>query len=80
MHYGLTTKGDPGAKHGGNAGAEVDESLPLTLWDALAALRSADILPKYIGADYLEIYGAVKSAEFNDFMEEISAREYRWYL
>jgi len=80
VHYGLTTKGHPGAKHGGNAGAEVDESLPLTLWDALAALRSADILPKYIGADYLEMYGAVKSAEFNDFMEEISAREYRWYL
>ena len=52
VQYGLTTKGDPGAKHGGNAGAEVDESLPPTLWDALAALRSAEILPKYIGADH----------------------------
>jgi glutamine synthetase len=78
--HGLKTKGDPGEKHTGNAGAEVDENLPLTLWDALNALSGATILPDYLGGKYLEIYHAVKTAEFTDFMDEISPREYRWYL
>lgn len=80
VHHGITRRLDPGAKHTGNAGAEVDESLPLTLWDALAALTRAEVLPDYLGADYLRMYHAVKSAEFAAFMDEISAREYRWYL
>ncbi|QGY00025.1 glutamine synthetase [Roseovarius faecimaris] len=80
VHHGLTQKLDPGDKHTGNAGAEVDESLPLTLWAALDELTRAEVLPAYLGADYLEMYHAVKSAEFTDFMDEISPREYRWYL
>ena len=61
-------------------GAAVDESLPLTLWDALAAWRAAEILPGYFGAPYVEMYAAVKQAEFDAFLEAISAREYAWYL
>ncbi len=80
VHHGLTSRADPGAKHTGNAGAEIDDSLPLTLWDALAAFGNSQILPDYLGADYVEMYRQVKTAEFNDFMDEISAREYRWYL
>jgi len=80
VHHGLTQGGDPGEKHSGNAGAEVDETLPLTMWAALEAFRTATILPDYLGADYIEMYHAVKEAEFTEFMEEISAREYRWYL
>ncbi|MCB1366156.1 MAG: glutamine synthetase [Rhodobacteraceae bacterium] len=78
--HGLENRLDPGAKHTGNAGAAVDETLPLTLWDALAALEGATILPEYLGAEYCALYHAVKSAEFADFMDEISPREYRWYL
>ena len=62
------------------AGAEVDESLPLTLWSALDSLQSASILPECFGSDYLQIYREVKTAEFNDFMDTISAREHAWYL
>lgn len=79
-HYGLTQKLAVSEKATGNAGAAVDETLPLTLWQALDAFRSGRILPEYLGADYIAIYAAVKQAEFNDFMAEISAQEYRWYL
>ena len=78
--HGLENKPDPGAKHQGNAGAEVDDTLPLTMWDALATLEGAEVLPGLMGAEYLSLYHAVKAAEFAEFMEEISAREYRWYL
>ncbi|UXX84967.1 glutamine synthetase family protein [Roseovarius pelagicus] len=80
VHHGLTLGLDPGEKHTGNAGSEVDAGLPLTLWDALTALAEAQVLPDYLGAEYLQIYRDVKHAEFTEFMEEISGREYRWYL
>jgi glutamine synthetase len=80
VHHGLTQGLDPGAKQTGNAGAEVDASLPLTIWDALDRIQQASILPDYFGADYLQIYHQVKQAEFDAFMEGIHAREYAWYL
>lgn len=80
MLHGLENRLDPGAKQTGNAGAEVDDSLPLTLWQALDALRAATILPAYLGQEYLDIYAEVKAAEFDSFMDRISTREYNWYL
>lgn len=80
VHHGLTERFDPGAKHTGNAGAEVDPTLPLTMWDALAALQSAPVLSEYLGDDYLRLYHAVKSAEFAEFMDHPSPREFAWYL
>ncbi len=78
--HGITNKLDAGEKHTGNAGAEVDPALPLTLWSALDALTDSKVLTDYIPSDYLEMYAAVKTAEMDAFFEEISAREYRWYL
>ena len=80
VHYGLVNELDPGGKHAGNAGAEVDESLPLTLWNALEALRGAEIIGSYLGEDYLRIYADVKQAEFDAFMADVHPREYDWYL
>ena len=80
VHYGLTQALYPGAKQTGNAGGEVDTSLPLTIWQALDYIQQASILQEYFGADYLQIYHQVKQAEFDAFMEAIHAREYAWYL
>jgi glutamine synthetase len=80
VHHGLTRQLEPTAPHRGNAGAAVDEALPLKLWQALAALRAATVLPAYLGADYLQIYADVKGAEFEAFMADIHPREYAWYL
>lgn len=80
VHHGLTAKLDPGEKHAGNAGSEIDSSLPLKLWDALTAFEAARILPEYLGADYIRIYGEVKRAEFEAFMDQPFNREFDWYL
>ena len=80
VHYGLTQKLDPGSKHSGNAGAEVDESLPLKMWDALPAFENAEILPEYLGENYIRIYSEVKRAELDAFMDETFSREFDWYL
>lgn len=80
MHHGVGAQLDPAPKASGNAGAEIDPTLPLTLPDALRALRAAAILPRWLGADYPGIYATVKEAEFAAFMETISKQEYDWYL
>jgi glutamine synthetase len=80
VHHGLVNKLDPGEKHGGNAGAETDPALPLTLWQALDRLRQSSILPRYLGERYPQIYAEVKQAEFDAFMEQPSEREFQWYL
>ncbi|NIM27761.1 MAG: glutamine synthetase [Gammaproteobacteria bacterium] len=80
VHYGLVHALDPGDKHAGNAGAEVDANLPLTPWDAFRRTAQAEILPGYLGAEYPRIYAEVKQAEFDAFMEEAFSREYDWYL
>lgn len=80
VHHGLTNDLKAGAKARGNAGAAVDDSLPLTVWDALDAWRTAKILPNYFGAQYVDMYAAVKQAEFDAFMDAISPREFAWYL
>jgi glutamine synthetase len=80
VHHGLAEKLDPGDKHSGNAGAAVDPDLPLTIWQALARIRSASVLSNYLGTDYLQIYADVKQAEFDAFMAEIHPREFQWYL
>jgi glutamine synthetase len=80
VHYGLSAALDPGKMQSGNAGAEVDASLPLSLWQALERMQRASILPDYLGADYLQIYHQVKQAEFDAFMADIHTREYEWYL
>jgi len=80
VHHGIVNALDPGDKHAGNAGAELDSELPLTPWDAFRAIESAEILPRYFGADYPKIYAQVKQAEFNAFMEQPFSREFDWYL
>jgi glutamine synthetase len=80
VHHGLEAQLDPGEKHAGNAGEAVDPNLPLVIWQALGAIRQAEILPRYLGADYLQIYADVKQAEFDAFMSAIQPREYDWYL
>ncbi len=80
VHYGLANKLDPGGKHAGNAGSEVDANLSLTPWDAFRAIEDAKILPDYLGADYPKIYAQVKQAECEALMENTFTREFEWYL
>lgn len=80
MHHGIEERLSPGDGHTGNAGTELDSSLPLTPWDAIARIRDSRIIGRWLGDDYPAIYAAVKAAEFRAFMEAISAQEYDWYL
>ncbi len=70
----------PTEKASGNAGAEVDPTLPLRPWSALERLESGTALKPYFGEDFLKIYAAVKSAELEEFLSVTGSREFEWYL
>ncbi len=78
--HGIEGRLDPGPPATGNACTEIDPTLPLTVPAALQALRSAALLPDWLGRDYLDLYAAVKEGEYAKFMGETFAREYAWYL
>ncbi|MGE0499388.1 MAG: glutamine synthetase family protein [Rhizobiaceae bacterium] len=80
MQHGIENRLDPGERHKGNAGAEVDASLPTTPWGSLRAIKEATIIGRWLGEDYPAIYARVKEAEFEAFMERVSPQEYDWYL
>jgi glutamine synthetase len=80
IHHGIANRLNPRPMANGNAGAAIDPSLPMTLPDALRALRAATILPQWLGKDYPAIYATVKEAEYAAFQATISKLEYDWYL
>ena len=80
IHHGISMNLKPTAIATGNAGATVDETLPLTPWRAFKCMQNAKILPDYLGADYIEAYTQVKAGEFAAFMGTPFSRELEWYL
>lgn len=79
-HHGLANKLTPKPKVSGNAGAEVDPNLPLTLWSALDRMGAGILLPEYFEQRYIDAYIHAKQAEFDAFMADIHPREHEWYL
>ncbi len=80
IHHGLSEQIDPGPLWSGSACEEVDKDIPFDLQSALARLRESTILRSYLGETYVELYCATKLAEHESFLDQVTAREYRWYL
>jgi glutamine synthetase len=80
LQHGLEHRIDPGPMAQGNASAAADPDLPLAWEPALDRLDQAEILPRYLDGEYLEIYAATKREELKRFAATISPQEYDWYL
>ena len=80
IHHGLSQKLPGIEMASGNAGAQVDPSLPLTPWHSIDCFANSRILPDYFSPDYVSLYSEVKREEFNAFMGSHFDREYLWYL
>lgn len=80
MHHGIVRRLDPGPPITGNGGVEIDPAIPLRPYRALEMLMASDELKEYFGADYVEAYVTTKTAEMDEFYEQLSPTEYAWYL
>lgn len=79
-HYGLETKCDPGPIVEEGATATAMKPFPNRWQAALDALETGSILRPYLGAQFLDIFLAVKRDEEARFNAEVSDRDYAWYL
>jgi len=80
IHHGITNKLEAPPPSEGNAGYAYDEALPFRARRALERLAQSPVLAAYFGATYVEAYVACKQAELEAFENEITAKEYAWYL
>jgi glutamine synthetase len=79
-----------GLEHGLEAGNEPIQPLnedrnsgvdfPLEMLEAVRALQHQPHLREGLGAEFVDVYCENKRQDHLAFMQEISAREYRWYL
>ena len=80
IHYGLTTKRDPGPPSTGNVSREPDLALPFTIDDALAQFANTSTIRTYLGEETAALYAETKRLEVARFRKIIPAVEYEWYL
>ncbi len=78
IHYGLDAAAEPPEPVQDiclNA-----EGLPVDLRSAIALCRQSEVLKTYLGDEFVEVFAAQRLSELLEFENEISAREYDWYL
>jgi glutamine synthetase len=80
IHHGIVNEIDPGDPAEGNACDSMDEAIPFFLPSALKRLRNSDIMKRYFGERYVEVYAETKLLEYEKFQRMISSAEYDWYL
>jgi glutamine synthetase len=72
---------DPGPPVEGNGYAHAGErSLPGSWREALAAAESSQFLRDTLGAEFMQVFLAIKRQECARFAAEVSELDYAWYL
>ncbi|MEO0397833.1 MAG: glutamine synthetase family protein [Pseudomonadota bacterium] len=77
--HGLKNKIDPGPETQGAPDMD-PSSLPLTINNAIVALRDGEVLSEYLDPDFTALFANHREGELRSFERFISAREVEWYL
>lgn len=80
IHDGVTRELAPGAPVQGNGYAQATTLLPTDWLSALEAMGGSAWAREAFGAGFMQVYMAVKRAEYRQFMAEVSEQDWRWYL
>jgi len=78
MEHGLDSQQDPIAPLNENRESGID--FPKDMPAAVAAMQNHKVLEDKLGKEFLFVYSELKRQDHLAFMNEISAREYRWFL
>jgi glutamine synthetase len=79
-HRGIRERLDPGPPVEGNGYAAAKTLLPTDWLSALNALEHSEWARVAFGKEFLKVYLAVKRAEYAQFMSEVGAQDWCWYL
>ena len=79
-HHGIQHRLDPGEASVGNVCGSRDPNLAFSWQAALNASAVGQILPEYLGTDYLDLYRQTKQYELDNYNDQFSPLEFDWYL
>ncbi|WP_263262909.1 glutamine synthetase family protein [Pseudomonas sp. RIT-PI-S] len=80
IHDGVRRSLDPGAPVQGNGYAQATSLLPTDWLSALNAMSASAWAWEAFGEGFMQVYMAVKRAEYRQFMAQVSEQDWRWYL
>jgi glutamine synthetase len=78
LEHGLETGNEPILALNEDRNSGID--FPLEMLDAVRAMQHQPQLREGLGAEFVDVYCENKRQDHLAFQQEISAREYRWYL
>ncbi|MGF6693376.1 glutamine synthetase [Metapseudomonas resinovorans] len=78
MEHGLDAAREPIAPLNEDRSSGID--FPTDMLTAVTAMRSHPDVNEGLGSEFVMVYCENKRQEYLDFMNEVSAREYRWYM
>ncbi|MBE3636601.1 glutamine synthetase family protein [Mangrovicoccus algicola] len=74
-YMGLVEKIEPRAPAVGEVWTEIGETIPEGAYEALAAFEEAGAIREVLSEEFCALYAAIKTAEVNEFRQEISPWE-----
>ncbi len=80
IHHGLETKAEPPPPSVGEQDPDGLPALPLNWYGALDRFASAEILPRYLGKKYCELYEACRRFECDEYHGAVQPLDYEWYM
>lgn len=80
IHEGIRDERDPGPAIVGNGYEQATDLLPTDWLTALQALERSAWIKETLGERFIEVYLAIKRAEYRQFMAEVGEQDWRWYL
>lgn len=82
MHHGMSNRIDPGPPVVGNGyeAAGADTRLPNHWATAIDVLQNSTLMREMLGDRFVTHYCTVKGVEMANFMGEVTALDYDWYL
>jgi glutamine synthetase len=81
MHHGLEAATEPGTPVSREADLSASEvTLPQRLEEALELFRTGQVLPAYLGTDFVEAFTAQRRGEANLYYAQVPDLDYAWYL
>jgi glutamine synthetase len=78
MEHGLDAAREPIAPLNQDRTSGID--FPTDMLTAVTAMRGHPAVNQGLGSEFVMVYCENKRQEYLDFMNEVSAREYRWYM
>ncbi|MFZ6048377.1 glutamine synthetase family protein [Pseudomonas sp. CR3202] len=78
MEHGLDAAREPIAPLNEDRTSGID--FPKDMLTAVTAMRHHPVVNEGLGSEFVMVYCENKRQEYLDFMNEVSAREYRWYM